>query len=364
MILLIKNNNKMDEEQILNSEESSSNKDKNTSDDISSGTNESFFLDEDKNLLDKKDGDNKKLIISKAISYTNKFEFFKNNNIIYCFYLDNINYILLFNIFSIFIFLIALITFIIKTFFQIFLFGVILSNLYIILISVMFIPFLICTLSKMIIIYYNEDFKDNENENRDLIRLIMQKWNIYYSISLLLMTSNFVIKIIFIDILNYHYKILFFIDILIIIFALIIFGIIYYLTNSSNDILISNIIDYISFHFSASYLFSYMIIIFIEQLKTLIYNSILYGFLLTCLSLILMVYYNDILGAFLIFIYQLGGIKNISFYNMNFHTFCTLINFGFIIFMTFKSIRKHFFSNNDDNVYCLIKEETSEIDAK
>ena len=228
----------------------------------------------------------------------------------------------------------------------------------------MFIPFLICTLSKMIIIYNNEDFKDNENENRDLIRLIMQKWNIYYSISLLLMTSNFVIKIIFIDILNYHYKILFFIDILIIIFALIIFGIIYYLTNSSNDILISNIIDYISFHFSASYLFSYMIIIFIEQLKTLIYNSILYGFLLTCLSLILMVYYNDILGAFLIFIYQLGGIKNISFYNMNFHTFCTLINFGFIIFMTFKSIRKHFFSNNDDNVYCLIKEETSEIDAK
>ena len=106
-----------------------------------------------------------------------------------------------------------------------------------------------------------------------------------------------------------------------------------------------------------------MIIILIEQLKTLIYNSILYGFLLTCLSLVLMVYYNDILAAFLIFIYQLGGIKNISFYNMNFHTFCTLINFGFIIFMTFKSIRKHFFNNNDDNVYSLIKEETSETNA-
>ena len=196
----------MEEQQILNSEESSSNKDKNTSDDISSGTNESFFLEEDKNLLDKKEGDNKKFIISKTISYTNKFEFFKNNNIIYCFYLDNINLILLFNIFSIFIFLISLITFIIKAFFQIFLYGVISSNLYIILISVMLIPFLICTLSKMIIIYNNEDFKDNENENRDLIRLIMQKWNIYYSISLLLMTSNFFIKIIFIDILNYHYK--------------------------------------------------------------------------------------------------------------------------------------------------------------
>ena len=353
----------MEEQQILNSEESSSNKDKNTSDDISSGTNESFFLEEDKNLLDKKEGDNKKFIISKTISYTNKFEFFKNNNIIYCFYLDNINLILLFNFFSIFIFLISLITFIIKAFFQIFLYGVISSNLYIILISVMLIPFLICTLSKMIIIYNNEDFKDNENENRDLIRLIMQKWNIYYSISLLLMTSNFFIKIIFIDILNYHYKIFLFIDILINIISLIIFGIIYYLTNSSNDILISNVIDNISFYFSASYLFSYMIIILIEQLKTLIYNSILYGFLLTCLSLILMVYYNDILGAFLIFIYQISGIKSISFYNMNFYTFCTLINFGFIIFMTFKSIRKHFFNNNDDNVYSLIKEETSETNA-
>ena len=187
----------------------------------------------------------------------------------------------------------------------------------------MLIPFLICTLSKMIIIYNNEDFKDNENENRDLIRLIMQKWNIYYSISLLLMTSNFFIKIIFIDILNYHYKIFLFIDILINIISLFIFGIIYYLTNSSNDILISNVIDNISFYFSASYLFSYMIIILIEQLKTLIYNSILYGFLLTCLSLILMVYYNDILGAFLIFIYQISGIKSISFYNMNFYTFCT-----------------------------------------
>ena len=224
----------------------------------------------------------------------------------------------------------------------------------------MLIPFLICTLTKMIIIYKEESTKDNENENKDIIKLIAQKWNIYYSISLLLMTINSVMKLIIIDILNYHYKIFLFLDILIILISLDIFGIIYYLTKSSNNILITNLLDNISFPLTASYLFSYMIIIFVEHLKNLIHNSILYGFLLTCLSLILMVYYNDILGAFIIFIYQLGGIKSISFYNMNFHTFCTLINLGFIIFMTFKSIRKHFFSNNEDDVYSLIKEEITE----
>ena len=121
--------------------------------------------------------------------------------------------------------------------------------------------------------------------------------------------------------------------------------------------------DNISFPLSVSVLFSYMIIIFVEQIKTLIYNTPIYCFLLSCLSLILMVYYNDILGALLIFLYQLGGIKTISFYNMNFHTFCTLINFGFIIFMTFKNIRKHFFSNIEDNIYILVKEENTETNA-
>ena len=326
-------------------------------DNISSGTDGSFFFDEDKNLIDKKETDNKKFIITNTTSYTNKFEFFRNNNFLYYFYLDNINNILLLNIFSTFVFLLVLI---INLIFRIILIGPISFDYYIISISIMLIPFLICTLTKMIIIYKEESTKDNENENKDIIKLIAQKWNIYYSISLLLMTINSVMKLIIIDILNYHYKIFLFLDILIILISLDIFGIIYYLTKSSNNILITNLLDNISFPLTTSYLFSYMIIIFVEHLKNLIYNSILYGFLLTCLSLILMVYYNDILGAFIIFIYQLGGIKSISFYNMNFHTFCTLINLGFIIFMTFKSIRKHFFSNNEDDVYSLIKEEITE----
>ena len=73
-----------------------------------------------------------------------------------------------------------------------------------------------------------------------------------------------------------------------------------------------------------------------------------------------MSYYNDILFAIFIFLYQLGGVKTISFYNMNFHTFCALVNLGFIIFMTIKSIRKHFFTHSDDNSYILVIEETTD----
>lgn len=53
----------------------------------------------------------------------------------------------------------------------------------------------------------------------------------------------------------------------------------------------------------------------------------------------------------------MGGIKEISFYNMNFHLFCTLINFGFIIFMSIKNIRKGFLCSNDENSYSLIDEQ-------
>ena len=43
---------------------------------------------------------------------------------------------------------------------------------------------------------------------------------------------------------------------------------------------------------------------------------------------------------------------------MSFHTFCTLINFGFIIFMTFKTIRKYFSSQVEENPYSLVIEDT------
>jgi ABC-type uncharacterized transport system permease subunit len=74
-----------------------------------------------------------------------------------------------------------------------------------------------------------------------------------------------------------------------------------------------------------------------------------------------MVYFNDILFSILILIYQMGGINEISFYNMNFHMFCTLINFGFIICWSIK-IKKNgkgcLFSNDDNNNYLLIDDET------
>ena len=163
-----------------------------------------------------------------------------------------------------------------------------------------------------------------------------------------------------IDIFQYNSKFILFLYIFNIFISLIIFGIIYYFTKSSNNILISNIIDIVSFPLSISVLFCFTIIIFVEHFSILVYNSSLYCFLLSCLSLLLMVYYNDILFSFLIFLYQLGGIKNISFHYMNFHTFCTIFNLVFIFYMSFKSIRKHFFNQNEENVYSLIKEEDIE----
>ena len=326
-----------------------------SSEEKSSGTEGSYFEEEDKNLIEKV-VNIKKDVINNKISFTNKFEFIKNSNFLYNFYCGNFNCILLINIISISIFLMA---FIIKLIFKLFLNGKTdISNYFIILISIMLLPFLICTLIKMIIIHKNLESKDDDNENKDLVRLVTQVWNIYYSLSLFLLTTNFIMRLIVIDILHYHYKIVLFLDILIILLSLIIFGIIYYLTKTSSNILITNVLDNISFPLSISVLFAFIIIIFTEQIKSLLYDSPIYVFLLTCLSLLFMVYYDDILYSFFIFIYQLGGIKNISFYNMNFHTFCTLINLVFIIFMTFKTIRKYFFSQPDENVYCLVNEET------
>ena len=162
-------------------------------------------------------------------------------------------------------------------------------------------------------------------------------------------------KLMLIDVFYYRYKIILILNLPIIFLSLSLFGLIYYLTKSSNNIIITNLIDNIAFPLSISVLFSFIIIIFVEQIKLLIYNSLLYTFILTCVSLVLMSYYNDILFAIFIFLYQLGGIKSISFYNMNFN-----INLVFIIFITIKSIRKHFFTHADDNSYVLVVEETSE----
>ncbi len=175
-----------------------------SSEEVSSGTNGSFFQDEDYNLIDNKDTKNKKNLVNNLNSFTNKFEFLKNSNFIYYLYCENIASLLLINILSIIIFIIAFIS---KMVYKIFFVNEIFSNYCMLLISVILIPFLICTLGNMINIYNKLGLKEEENENKDLIKLIIQKWNIYYPLSLFLLTINFSVKLIMIDILMYHYKI-------------------------------------------------------------------------------------------------------------------------------------------------------------
>ena len=334
------------EENILSEKESSS--------DVSSGTDGSFFDQEDVNLIENKELYNRKNIINGSLSFINKFEFMKKNNLFYNLYVDNISLVLIINIISL---LILLIIIFVKS---IYLFLSIskLSDYFMLAIIASLIPFLISTLSKIIMLY--NDFKNNdkENENRDLMRLLIQKWNIYYSISLILLSLNSILKLIVIDRYNYRHKIILIIVILIILLSLIILGIIYYFTKSSdNNILIINLMDKISFPLSISILLSFEIINFVEQFNDLIYINNVFCFLLSCLSLVLMVYFNDILFSLLVMLYQMGGIKYISFHNMSFQLFCTLINMGFIIFMSIKNIRNGFCYQNNDNNYTLIDDQ-------
>ena len=320
------------------------------SSDISSGTAGSFFEEEDINLIENKELYNKQNIINGSVSFINKFEFMKKSNFVYIFYSNNASIILIMNI-------ISLITFLLIIFINL-IFIIFFNSIMNFILYILLIPFILLTLIKIIFLYSNYKNIDKDNINKDLIKLLIQKWNIYYSIGLILLSFNFILKLIVIDLFNLHYKVILIIDIIVILLSLIIFGIMYYFTKSSNNnILINNTIDALSFPLSISVLFSFVIINFIEQFNILIYNTSFYCFLLTCISLLLMVYYSDILFSIIVLIYQMGGIKDISFYNMNFHLFSTLINLAFIIFMSIKNIRKGFLFLNEDNNYKLIDEE-------
>ena len=264
----------------------------------------------------------------------------KKTNLFYNLYVNNISLFLIINIISL---LILLIIIFVKSLY-LFLSIRNLSDYFMLAIIASLIPFLASTLSKIILLYNDYKNNDKENENRDLMRLLIQKWNIYYSISLILLSLNSILKLIVI---------------LIILLSLIILGIIYYFTKSSdNNILIINLSDKISFPLSISILLSFEIINFVEQFNDLIYINNVFCFLLSCLSLVLMVYFNDILFSLLVMLYQMGGIKNMSFHNMSFQLFCTLINMGFIIFMSIKNIRSGFsHQNNNDNNYTLIDDQ-------
>lgn len=331
--------------------------DKEPSNDSYSFTEGSFFEEEDQNLIENKELNNKKNIISGSISFINKFEFMKKTNFIYKLYINNISVVLIMNIISLIFFMLIICIKLIIIFF----FGSnIFSNNYMLYIVELFIPFILSTLIKLIILYKDYKLNDNENDNKDLMRLLIQKWNIYYSISIILLTLNIILKFIITKILNsnYHFKILLIINFLIIILSLIILGTIYHFTKcSNNNLIITKTVDIISFPLSISVLLSFAILIFIDEFKNFVYIRDIYCFILSCLSLLLMVYYNDNLFSFFILIYQIGGIKIISLHNMNFHLFCTLMNLVFIIFMTIKNIRKGFLFSNEENNYTLIDEQ-------
>ena len=66
-----------------------------SSEEISSGTEGSYFDEEDKNLIENKDLKYKKKIIINTNSFINRFEFIKDSNLFYHCYCENESNILL-----------------------------------------------------------------------------------------------------------------------------------------------------------------------------------------------------------------------------------------------------------------------------
>ena len=159
---------------------------------ILSATEGSFFEQEDQNLIENKELYNKQNILNGSISFINKFEFIKNSNYIYKFYINNTSLILIMNILSL-IFLLFIIC--VKLIFLFFVRSIIINNKFMLYIIILFIPFILSTLIKIIVLYNEFKKNDKENENKDLMRLLIQKWNIYYSISIILLSLNFILSI-------------------------------------------------------------------------------------------------------------------------------------------------------------------------
>ena len=129
------------EDNILSEKESSS--------DVSSGTDGSFFDQEDVNLIENKELYKRRNIINGSLSFINKFEFMKKNNLFYNLYVDNISLVLIINIISL---LILLIIIFVKS---VYLFLSIskLSDYFMLAIIASLVPFLTSTLSKIIMLY-------------------------------------------------------------------------------------------------------------------------------------------------------------------------------------------------------------------
>ena len=323
-------------------------------------TSDSFRNDEDLNLLTKPDLRNfnsREIFVNGMESFTDKYLFIQSNNSIFRYLTtNNISLLLLMNIFSLSS-LLFLIT--IKTYFNLFV-----TNKVIFFLNILLIIFESCSLIKNILLYQCLTEKKINKDDNDILNFLLQKWNMAYPISIFIFSLNIFFQIFFEDIFTIQKNfsiVLKIAEFIIQLLVLTILSFIYYESKSNENgnllyDIINNIFDWISFPLSFSALLSFVIIFFVDFINLSLIDIKNFCFLiLTGVSVLVMVYYNDFILPIFVLIYQFGRANQIFSFSLNFQKICTAINFCLIVYLFIK-INRDKTNINEDERYKLLND--------
>ena len=324
-------------------------------------SSESYRNDEDLNLLNKPDLNNpnsREIFVNGVESFIDKFLFIKSNNLFFRYIITNDASLLLL------MYIISLTTLIlllaIKLYFNFFVSNKIFSFL-----SILIIPFEFCSLIKNILLYRDLTEKKINKDDNDILMLFLQKWNMIYPISIFIFSLNIFFQIFFEDIFPLQNKfsiVIKIIEIIMQFLTLIILSFIYYESKSNKNgnllyDIINNVFSWVSFPLSFSALLSFVLIVFVDYINLIVIDIKNFCFLIiTGVSILVMVYYNDFILPIFVLIYQFCTGNQLFNLEFNFQKICIVTNFCLIIYLFVKMYRDKINVIEDDK-YNLLKDE-------
>lgn len=335
-----------------------------------SGTlsSESYRNDEDENLLSNPDlqkiNNQKETFIGGIESFTDKYQYNQSNNQL-CKYLmtKNISLFLIMNIISL---VIILISFIIK--FCFILYKIKTTSYKIISFLIFLVTiFQFCSLIKYISFYRDYiDKKITRNEN-EIIMIILQKWNLFYSICILIFSLSIFFSILREDMYFFQniswIKLL---ELILQIITLLILSLIYYGGNLNKNVAINmsgSLFNLIAIPFSFSSLLSFVLIIIINSLTYSFFINLNYlknsfFIFMTCVAILVMVYRYDFILPIFNIIYQLANTDQMFDFSINIQKICVILNLCLIVIFFKKMIDNE--QNVNDDEYNPIKDSIRE----
>ena len=160
---------------------------------------------------------------------------------------------------------------------------------------------------------------------KDVKRIIKEHYSVNYFIANISLAISFIIPF-FIKNNNNVYSLIF------ALVSLFNFSKIYYSYKSKEEnLIITNNFDFCSLSYSITILLSFNLT-YIVDIVNCLYQSELYSFALTLLSIVLISYYNDILFCFCVLIYQIGVVDSNWKALSGISTMFTAICFGYVAF--------------------------------